>query len=150
MYLLLNIKRGDVLLFVMRLKRMLLDIIFAFNFLNILNYLGLLILVPISEYWHTFPYHNKNLTRIVEIRLNYHSEELVKTSRLDRVRALPLSPVTPLHPSLCSTCMFQVFAVLNMHVPSHRNNWDFFPCTSSFFPLVTGLKSLTRQKCLKF
>jgi hypothetical protein len=40
MYLLLSIKIGDVLLFVIRLKRMLLSIIFAFNFLNILNYFG--------------------------------------------------------------------------------------------------------------
>lgn len=115
-------------------------------FFWIRNYLTPLIFAPLSEYWHSFPSHNRNLILRVEILLKRLSKEAgrnVHTGQSQNTLPPPPSPS-----SSAPTCVFQAIGIITRMFQAMEITGICFQVVLSL--LVTGLKSLTCRKCLKF
>lgn len=133
----------------LRLRRMLLSIFFVFNFLDILldkKLFDSAHFCPTIRILHSFPSHNRNLILRVEILLKCLSKEAgrnVHTGQSQNTLPPPLSPS-----SSAPTCVFQAIGIITRMFQAMEITGICFQVVLSL--LVTGLKSLTCWKCLKF
>lgn len=131
--LLLNIEIDDAVLFVYdwgECYSAYFLCLISWLFFWIRNYLTPLIFAPLSEYWHSFPSHNRNLILRVEILLKCLSKEAgrnVHTGQSQNTLPPPPSPIFR-----CANMRVSSHRDNNMHVPSHGDNWDLLPGSSVF------------------